>query len=167
MYQDNLKVVGDPYEEIRIGTGPDGCFTITNVSAPVDWYVYAKMESISSLGATSPIEVNITKDGQYLQTADLMIKPGYRVKGTVLVSDKKPIPEGMHVILSSETVWDSQTVSLASDGHFEFTNLPPGKYTINASVKGYHEKKTQYGPTPFSVDHDIDGFATTVYPNVP
>jgi hypothetical protein len=73
----------------------------------------------------------------------------------------------MHVILSSETVWDRQTVPLASDGHFEFTNLPPGKYTISASVKGYHEKTPQYGPTPFTIDHNIDGFTTTVYPNVP
>ena len=167
MYQDNLKVVGDPYDEIRIGTDAQGRFTITSVPWPVDWYVYAKMESISSLGATSPIEVKVTKDGQYLQTADLVVKPGYRVKGSVVVSDKKPIPEGMHVILSSETVWDRQTVPLASDGHFEFTNLPPGKYTISASVKGYHEKTPQYGPTPFTIDHNIDGFTTTVYPNVP
>ena len=166
-YQDNLKVVGDPYDEIRIGTDAQGRFTITSVPWPVDWYVYAEMESISSLGATSPIEVKVTKDGQVLQTADLVVKPGYRVKGTVVVSDKTPIPEGMHVILSSETVWDSQPVPLASDGHFEFTNLPSGKYTISASVKGYHEKETQYGPTPFPVDHNIDDFTTTVYPNVP
>jgi hypothetical protein len=34
-------------------------------------------------------------------------------------------------------------------------------------VKGYHEKTPQYGPTPFTIDHNIDGFTTTVYPNVP
>jgi hypothetical protein len=164
-FQDNLKIAGDPYAEIRIGTGADGRFTITNVPGPVDWYLYAEMDSISSMGATSPIEVKVTKDGEYLQTADLVVKPGYRVRGTVLVSDNKPIPEGMHVTISSDTVWDSQTVPLAPDGHFEFVNLPPGKYTISASVKGYREKKSQYGPTPFTVDHNIDNFTTTVYPN--
>ena len=164
-YGDNFNIAGDPYEEIRIGTGADGRFTIPNVPGPVDWYLYAKMDSISSMGATSPIEVKVTKDGEYLQTADLVVKPGYRVRGTVLVSDNKPIPEGMRVTISSDTVWDSQTVPLAPDGHFEFVNLPPGKYSINASVKGYREKESQYGPTPFTVDHNIDNFTTTVYPN--
>ena len=72
----------------------------------------------------------------------------------------------MRVILSSETMWDSQIVRLVA-GHFDFSNLPFGKYTISASVKGYHEKTPQYGPTPFSVDHDIDNFTITIYPNVP
>lgn len=161
----DLKLLGNPYEVVRIGTDANGRFTIPNVPAPVDWYVYAEMDSISSRGATTPIEVHVTKDGEYLQTPDLVIKPGYRIRGTVLVSDNKPIPEGMHAILSSDTVWDSQTVPLAADGHFEFVNLPPGKYTISASVKGYREKESQYGPTPFTVDHDIDNFTTTVYPN--
>jgi hypothetical protein len=163
-FQDNLKIAGDPYAEIRIGTGADGRFTIPNVPGPVDWYLYAEMDSISSLGATTPIEVKVTKDGEYLQTADLVVKPGYRIRGTVLVSDNKPIPEGMRVTISSDTVWDSQTVPLAPDGHFEFVNLPPGKYTIGASIKGYREKESQYGPTPFTVDHNIDNFTATVYP---
>jgi hypothetical protein len=167
MYTDHLKVNGDPYEETRIGTGPDGRFTIPNVPGPVDWYVYAKMESTSTLGATSPIEVNVTHDGQYLQTANLVIKPGYRVRGTVIVSDNKPIPEGMRITISSETVWDSQTVPLAADGQFEFVNLPPGRYTVATSVKGYHEKTPQFGPTPLAVDRNIEGFTTTVYPDAP
>jgi len=54
---------------------------------------------------------------------DLVIKPGLHVRGTVLTSDNKPIADGMRVILSSETVWDSQIVRLAA-GHFDFTNLP-------------------------------------------
>jgi hypothetical protein len=45
----NLKIIGDPYEEIRIGTQPDGTFVITNVPAHVDWYVYGKMDSIAAL----------------------------------------------------------------------------------------------------------------------
>jgi Carboxypeptidase regulatory-like domain len=166
-YGDNFNIPGDPYQEIRIGTAADGRFTIANVPGPVDWYLYAKMDSISSMGATQPIEVKVTRNGEYLKTSDLVIKPGYRLRGTVLISDNKPIPEGMRITINSETIWDSQTVPLPSDGHFEFINLPPGKYTISTSVKGYREKTPQYGPTPFTVDRNIDNFTTTVYPNVP
>jgi hypothetical protein len=163
----DLKLVGNPYEVVRIGTDANGRFTIPNVPAAVDWYVYAIMDSISALGAASPIEVHVSKDGEYVKAPDLVIKPGFHVRGTVLASDNKPIADGMRVILSSETVWDSQTVPLASDGHFESTNLPVGKYTIRASVKGYHENTPQSGPPPFLVDHDIDNLITTIYPNVP
>lgn len=162
----DLKIVGNPYEVVRIGTDVNGRFSIPNVPATVDWYVYATMDSISALGATSPIEVHVSKDGESVQAPDLVIKPGLHVRGTVLASDNKPIADGMRVTLSSETVWDSQTVPLASDGNFEFTNLPVGKYNIHASVKGYREDPPQ-GPPPFLVDHDIDNFITTVFPKVP
>ena len=132
--------MGDPYEVVRIGTDAKGRFTIPNVPAGVDWYVYPTMASISTLGAASPIEVQASKNGHYLQAPDLVIKPGFHVRGAVLASDNKPIADGMRVILLSETVWDLQTARLAADGHFEFTNLPVGKYTIRASVKGYQEK---------------------------
>ncbi len=162
----DLKLAGNPYEIVRIGTDAKGRFLIPNIPVGVDWYVYATMDSISPLGSTSPIEIRASKDGQYLRVPDLVIKPGFHIRGTILASDNKPIADGMRVILSSETVWDSQTMPLAADGHFEFTNLPAGKYTISASVKSYHEKTSQYGPTPFSVNHDIENFTTTIYPDV-
>jgi uncharacterized GH25 family protein len=163
----DLKIVGNPYDVVRIGTDANGRFSIPDVPAAVDWYVYATMDSISALGATSPIEVHVSKDGESVQAPDLVITPGVHVRGTVLASDSKPIAEGMRVTLSSNEVWDSRTVPLAFDGHFEFSNVPVGKYTINVSVKGYHENTTQYGPRPFLADHDINNFTTTVYPNVP
>ncbi len=52
LFSGNLKVVGSPYEEVRIGTRPDGTFEISNVPVPGNWYVYAKMASVASRGAT-------------------------------------------------------------------------------------------------------------------
>ena len=163
----DLKLIGNPYEVVRIGTDANGRFTIPNIPAPVDWYVFATMDSTSTLGAVNPIEVHVSKDGQYVQAPDLVINPGFHVRGAILASDNKPIADGMRVILSSETVWDSKVVPLAANGHFEFANLPAGKYSVSASVKGYHEKTTMYGPTPFLLDRDIDNFTTTIYPDIP
>ena len=160
---DHLKISGDPYDEIRIGTDADGRFTFPNVPAPVEWHLYAKMESVSSLGATSPVEVKVTKDGQTLQVRDLVLKRGYQVRGTVVASDDKPIPQGTHVSIGSEIVSDTQTVPLSSDGHFVFTNLPPGKYTVWTSVKGYDEDSQDVTIT----DRDIDGVAATINPHAP
>ena len=52
----NLKIIGNPYEEIRIGTQQDGTFVITNVPTAVDWYVYGKMGIHQPLlGATQSV----------------------------------------------------------------------------------------------------------------
>jgi hypothetical protein len=166
-FGNDLKITGNPYEVVRIGTDANGRFSIPDVPASVDWYVYPTMDSVSALGAASPIEVHVSKDGESVQVPDLVIKFGVHVRGTVLASDNKPIADGMRVTLLSETVGDSQTVPLASNGHFTFSNVPGGKYTINVSVKGYHENTPPSEPPPFMVDHDIDNFTTTVYPNVP
>lgn len=163
-FGDKLTVIGNPYDEIRIGTDGKGRFTVTNVPAAVDWYVYAKMASVSGQGATIPVEVKVDRDGQYLTAPDLQLKPGYSLKGTVLLSDQKPIPPGMHVSVSSNTVWDTQTTDLGADGRFEFVNLPVGDYEIWASVKGYDEKDPNAQPVPVSVKSDIHGYTITLYP---
>lgn len=49
-------------------------------------------------------------------------------------------------------------------GHFEFTNAPVGKYTIYASVKGYHENMPPSRPPPFLVDREISSAARRSYP---
>lgn len=168
-FGDNLAVSGNPYEEMRIGTKPDGSFTITNVPEPVDWYVYAKMNSVSWQGATDPVEVRTTRDNQYVRAENLVIKPGYRLTGTVLLSDNKVIPEGMRITIDSDRVWDTQTTTLGKDGHFEFPNLPAGQYSIFPSVKGYRVKGTRNRPfdLPVTVAQDVDGFTITVYPENP
>ena len=164
----NLTMTGNPYSEMRVGTKSDGSFTFTNVPQPVDWYIYPKMNTISQLGAASPIEVKTIRDNQYARAENLLIGPGHVLRGTVVLSDNKPIPEGMHITIDSDLVWDSQTVLLATDGHFEFASLPAGDYHISPSVKNYRVKGTPGRPfeTPVSIDHDVEDFTITVYPEI-
>ena len=50
----NLKIIGNPYREVRIGTQEDGSFVIPNVPAPVAWYFYGTMESIAGKWVSLP-----------------------------------------------------------------------------------------------------------------
>jgi hypothetical protein len=159
----NLKPIGNPYDEIRIGTNEDGSFVITNVPTPVDWYVYGKMESIAALGATDPAECVTARDGQEVNVGDIQIHPGYRLRGNVTLSDGAAIADGMRVTISADRAWDSQTVIIARDGHFEFIGLPAGKHEIFTSVRGYQMQGNQR-TIEATIDGNRDDFAITLDP---
>jgi Carboxypeptidase regulatory-like domain len=182
-YGPNLLLMGYPYEEVRIGTQPDGRFVITNVPIPADWNVYGKMESLAARGATGVVECSTKHDAEIVDIGDIQIKPAYRLRGKVVLSDGKPIPEGMRVTITSERAWDDQTAVLPPDGHFEFMGLAADDYSVFASVKGYSlpkapvsvTKKGADGSTqtityapgiapPFSLGHDVDGYVIKLDP---
>ena len=179
-FRANLEVVGNPFDEIRIGTQPDGTFAITNVPAPADWYIYGKMESIVSHGATGAVACATKHDKEIVDVGDLQIKPAHRLSGRVLLSDGKEIPDGMRVTISSEQAKDSQTAMLPADGRFEFAGLGTGSYSIFASVKGYSPPpmapisfKSKEGrvltytppPPPVFIERDVDNFVVTLHPD--
>jgi hypothetical protein len=152
----HLQLMGEPYDEIRIGTQADGTFVITGVPAGVDWYLYGKMESIASVGATAPMECRSGKNGEESNLGDITIQTGHRVRGKVTLSDGAPIARGMRVSISAEKAFDTETVQIAPDGRFEFIGVPSGKYEIFASVRGYQEAKKDGGEV--EVDRDLDNF---------
>ena len=160
-YGGALKVIGNPYQEIRIGTQPDGTFVIPNVPSNVEWYVYGKMQSIAPLGATDPVACTTTKDGAEVDVGDIRIHPGHRLRGKITLSDGAPIPGNMRVSLDSDRIWDTQTVIIGSDGRFEFTSIPTGSYKIWTSVRGYQMPQREIATT---IDHDVDDLAISLDP---
>ncbi len=159
----NLQPIGNPYEEIRIGTQEDGSFVITNVPTPVDWYIYGKMESIAALGATDPVECATARDSQEVNVGDIQIHPGYRLRGKVSLSDGAAIADGMRVTIGSVRAWDTQTVTIARDGRFEFAALSAGKYEIFTSVRGYRMRGNPR-VIEIAIDGDKDDFAIALDP---
>jgi hypothetical protein len=129
--------VGEHFPESRIGTQPDGTFEFVNVPARRGWFVYAKMNSILRLGATVPVSCR-TSSNEAIDVGDISVQSGHRIRGRVVLTDGRPIPEGMRMTVSAQEAWDSQTMSLPSSGKFEFANLPTGEYSLFPSVKGYH-----------------------------
>lgn len=177
----NFEMVGSPYKEIRIGTRPDGTFEITGVPIPGNWYTYGKMESVAKRGATGNVACATKRDGEVVNLGDLELKPAYHLRGQVVLSDDKPIADGMTVTISSEKAFDSQTTTMARDGRFEFVGLAAGNYSVFASVKGYSPPpmapvsvKDKEGrghtytppPPPLSIEHNVEDFVIKLDPDV-
>ena len=149
----NLAISGGVYDEILIGTRDDGTFAITDVPAPEEWIVYAKMASIASQGATDPVVIAPSHDNQEVNVGDIQIKHGYRLRGRVALSDGKQIADGMRMYISSDVTRDTQSLLLPADGSFEFKGLAGGSYSLWAAVKGYARPKD--GQDKAILDRDI------------
>ena len=133
----NLVLVGYPLPEIRIGTNDDGTFAISNVPPGVDWYLYGKMESLAARGGSPIVEVATKGDGVDINAGDLSLVPAFHLRGKIILSDGKPIPAGMRVIVGSDRAFDTMSGILGSDGTFEVSGLAKGGYTVYPSVRGY------------------------------
>ena len=159
----NLTISGSFYEEMRIGTQEDGTFAITGVPFPEERNIYGKMESIASRGASAPIAVTTGHDGQEVDVGDMPISRGYRLRGKVVLSDQKPIPDGMTIFIASDFTRDAKTVPLAHDGTFEFLGLAAGNYSLGPAVRGYRLPK-ETAEVEASVDRDLDDFLIVLDP---
>lgn len=159
----DLNMVGNAYGELKVGTQENGSFAITNVPSPVEWYVYGKMESLLSRGATEPVICATTKDKEQVDVGDIQVKPGHRLQGQVVLDDSKRIANGMRIVLSSDRAWDTQTATLSSDGHFEFVGLSLGSYSISPAVKGYTLPGAAH-EVAISIDRDVDNWAIVLTP---
>ncbi len=158
----NLKLVGYPLPEIRIGTNEDGTFAITNVPPGVEWFVYGKMESLAARGAAPVVECATKQDGEEIDLGDLSITPALRLRGKVVLSDRKPVPAGMRILITPDRAFDSQTAVIGEGGSFEFTGLAKGAYTIFASVKGYDMPSRR--PVPLTLDTGVSDYVLTLAP---
>jgi hypothetical protein len=161
-----LTIVGDPYPEIRVGTQQDGTFVISDVPAGVQWFVYAKMESVAPRGSSEAKTCLTPRAGAIVDVGDMQVGRGYRFQGKVILSDAKSVPDGMRVIIISAHVWDSQTALLDKDGRFKFVGLPKGEYSISPAVKGYKLPGDQR-EIQASIQQDVDNFTISLSPEQP
>ncbi len=117
-----------------IGTDEDGRFRFNNVHAEDNYAVYGKLG-----GGITPIrKLRVGGDGTTADAGDLLVVPGSRIRGQVLLSDGKPIPPGTRVMVGRDQAWDTRTVALDPEGRFEVADLPPERYTLTVLLEGYH-----------------------------
>lgn len=160
------RLSGTTFQEVNIGTKDDGTFAITNIPAGRIWYVYPKMESLAARGlAGDAVEVETKDDGEDVDIGTIKLRPSYTLRGKVVLSDGKPIPPDMHMTLSSDAAFDSQIVTIASDGSFEFRGLSKGVYSIAPGVRGYNAAGDFYSEV--LINHDGQNITVPMNPAAP
>ncbi|HYC89607.1 MAG TPA: carboxypeptidase regulatory-like domain-containing protein [Thermoanaerobaculia bacterium] len=115
----------------EIGTDAKGEFVMTGLGTEVEYEVRPRMASLAPL-AVVPKVVKTGADRSSADAGTLTTTRGFRVQGRV---DGTKIPEVTRVTISSGV--DAQIVEVQSDGRFEFTGVPAGKYSISVAVRGY------------------------------
>jgi hypothetical protein len=129
--------MGSSYPEERVSTDEKGRFLFTNVPPARVWDLYARMESLEGRGAMAPLQCATERDGQDVDVGDIRLQRGATLSGRVELTDGKPVPEGMRIVVSAPLGPDGQTIVLAPDGSFVFRGLMPGAYVVSPAVKGY------------------------------
>jgi hypothetical protein len=159
----HLKITGNPYPEVRIGTLADGSFVIPNVPVPIEWYLYGTMESTAAQGATERQKCATRRDSEIVDVGDVQILQGHRFRGKVTLSDGASMADGMRVTMCfGDLRGDSQTAPIDSQGRFEFTG---GTYAIFSSVKGYRMRANPRA-IETTIDRDIGDFEIMLDPVV-
>lgn len=157
------RISGEVLPEVRIGTDENGRFAIANVPPGRIWYLYGKMEALAPRGLSAEIVECATKDdGQDVDVGDIPVKPAHTLRGKIVLSDGKPIPPDMRLNLFADRVPDSQTLTLAPGGLFEFKGLARGVYSLSPSVKGYEMRDTE--SLELLIEGDVSNLALLLQP---
>jgi hypothetical protein len=153
---------GRTYPEVRIGTGQDGRFAITNIPAGRIWLLYPKMDSLAARNLAGPVvECETRDDGEMVDLGDIELAQAHVLRGRATLSDGKPIPPDMRVTIFADRGSDSQFAVLTPDGNFEFRGLRPGIYDLSPAVKGYHSAE---GFRQVLVKRDVNGIVIQMQP---
>jgi len=154
---------GLSFPEVRIGTKEDGTFAITNIPAGRVWLVYPKMDSLAARGlAGEAVPCETVDDGQEVSVGVIRLRPGFTLRGKVVLSDGKPVPPGVRVTLGADWGMDSQMAPVDSAGNFEFKGLTAAIYGINAALKGY--KAPDGDPGEVFIDRDRSNVVIRLVP---
>jgi hypothetical protein len=127
---DELPLWGEMMEKKRITTGPDGTFRLEDLP-PDYWNLWAEKKGY---GFTTIPRAELKRDHV------ITLWPGCTVRGRLVYDDETPAegvrieytPQGMHSEVFSRYRLKSYYTQTNKDGRFVYTDLPPGKFTVEA-----------------------------------
>ena len=119
-------------------TDAEGRFRLASIPADNRYFLYTRMKDMRELGAgLKPQPVTTGTDGATVDLGDLEVKSARALRGRVVTSDAKPLPDRTRIYLSLENAWDNQDTYVDSDGWFEFTGVPADEIDLSVRVSGY------------------------------
>lgn len=121
-----------------IGTDLDGRFVVYNLPPDSSYSVSGTMNSLAPIGVITVRPAQTGNDGSVTDLGDLIVTPGYRMSGRVLLADGKPLPPKTRLLISRDSAWDSIQVALPPDGRFDVSNVPCETYSLSVRVPGYY-----------------------------
>jgi hypothetical protein len=84
-------------------------------------------------------KVQVDDDGGVTNVGEMSAAKGFKLAGRVVLSDGKPIPPGVRIIIDRDDAWDSQLPTLDENGGFNVNGVPGGEVIgVSVSVPGYH-----------------------------
>jgi hypothetical protein len=90
------------------------------------------------LGALPLRRVTIADAEPTVEMGDLELGPAVALAGRIELTDGRPVPGPLQLLISREGAWDSQKAMVEGDGKFAFENVPVNEpLTFVARVPGY------------------------------
>jgi Tol biopolymer transport system component len=143
----------------EIGTNDAGLFVMTNLGPNQTYEVYTPMQGLSG-GVAEPGTVNLGDDKTSADAGTLVVRPGRRIAGTVVVPEVASIPPHTQITFCSNLTGDGSYVEVRGNGTFSFDNVPKGDAQLAIRIPGL--KLMPSPPDAYAVALPPQGDATDV-----
>ena len=114
---------GKSLEAHEATTDDLGRFSMRGVQPDADFHLYTQMNGPAGLAAISR-EVVSPGEGRTADVGELNLHPTHRLRGQVVLSDGKAIPNGVRVTLERAHAADVQETEVDELGRFELRGIP-------------------------------------------
>jgi hypothetical protein len=131
------RISGEFFITDRIATDSNGRFSIPNLPPEKGLILFGTMDTLQGQGALSPKSFTSGKNKTSTDLGDLILQPGYRISGQIILTDGKPMPARTHLLLARQGASDYTDVVLTADGRFAFQSVPAESVSLSARLKGY------------------------------
>jgi hypothetical protein len=119
----------------EIGTNGAGLFVMTNMGPNQTYMVYTPMGGLFG-GVTEPGIVNVGDDKTSTDAGTLVVRPGRRIAGRVVVPEGASIPPHTQITLECDLSGDGRSVEVRGDGTFSFDGVPKGGAELAIRIPG-------------------------------
>jgi len=137
--------LGEFFTSDQVATDTNGYFSLFDLPPQMGLTLFGTMDSLQGKGALTPKQFSSGKNKTTTDLGDLVLQPGYRIAGQILLTDGNPVPARTRLLLSRPEAWDHSEAVLEADGRFEFQTVPAGSVGLSARLKGY--KFSQRNPS--------------------